>query len=536
MFRRLCFAVSSGLVTFAVAALAQSFHCEEATTAVERSICGERKLGDLDYELSLEVRKSLAAEAERREALLKEQRQWVKARDSRCGALAGVDAHRAEAAACLSGVYAARIAELREAAAKRRLPGSIDCARTESARENTKLICFDPALMTLDATLARELEKAAAPSRREALLRAHKDWSWRKVGSCAGDYERRRSCLLDLYRKRIDLLRTPMPEDRLDICRRLGARYAAAFAAAADKSKAADRPLEFLAKASGSEFSFGRRTELDGPKSIFAWAKASHLTLAEDLRKALEEWASYSDGEAFINEAPAGHFAASVIQGSAYCTSQSYFRVENGRAFLEDGPDGWDATHAECGVGRRLGSFEGTPAAFEDDWRAGRSLTAKLTVARRIADRFAPECRLTLEFSPRVEASEANGRPDAGTGCEGSDCDSLRRAAVRFLENFLTARNSASLTPSQSEAYLELKKLAGQERDEDASHGPEEFAPFLHDGRLYIASVAKLKNGRGEELLDRIVTLSQTIDGRLTPIASFDISVSRGRLVDFSAK
>lgn len=536
MFRRLCFAVSSGLVTFAVAALAQSFHCEEATTAVERSICGERKLGDLDYELSLEVRKSLAAEAERREALLKEQRQWVKARDSRCGALAGVDAHRAEAAACLSGVYAARIAELREAAAKRRLPGSIDCARTESARENTKLICFDPALMTLDATLARELEKAAAPSRREALLRAHKDWSWRKVGSCAGDYERRRSCLLDLYRKRIDLLRTPMPEDRLDICRRLGARYAAAFAAAADKSKAADRPLEFLAKASGSEFSFGRRTEFDGPKSIFAWAKASHLTLAEDLRKALEEWASYSDGEAFINEAPAGHFAASVIQGSAYCTSQSYFRVENGRAFLEDGPDGWDATHAECGVGRRLGSFEGTPAAFEDDWRAGRSLTAKLTVARRIADRFAPECRLTLEFSPRVEASEANGRPDAGTGCEGSDCDSLRRAAVRFLENFLTARNSASLTPSQSEAYLELKKLAGQERDEDASHGPEEFAPFLHDGRLYIASVAKLKNGRGEELLDRIVTLSQTIDGRLTPIASFDISVSRGRLVDFSAK
>jgi uncharacterized protein len=530
-----------GLGLFLIAtASAQSFHCGEGLTAVERSICGERKLGDLDNELSLEVRKGLAADAERREALLKEERQWVKGRDSRCGALAGVDAHRAEAAACLSVVYEKRIAELREAAAKRRLPGSIDCARTESARENTKLICFDPALMTLDATLARELEKVATPSRRKTLLRAHEDWSWRKVGNCAGEYERRRSCLLDLYRKRIDLLQSPMPEDRLDICRRLGARYAAAFAAAAaDKSKAADRPLEFLAKASGSEFSFGRRTELDGPKSIFAWAKASHLTLAEDLRKALEEWGS--SGEAFIDEAPAGHFAASVIQGSAYCTSQSYFRAENGHASLEDGPDEWDATYADCGVGRWLGSFEGMPAAFEDDWRAGRSLTANLTVARRIADRFAPECRLMLEFSPRVEAGEAYRRSDAGTGCEGSDCDSLRRASARFLEDFLTApdpgaRTRSSLTPSQSEAYLEMKKLAELENEEDSSHGPEEFAPFLHNGRLYIASLAKLKNGRGDELLDRIVTLSQTIDGRFTPIASFHISVSRGQLVDFSAK
>jgi hypothetical protein len=181
------------------------------------------------------------------------------------------------------------------------------------------------------------------------------------------------------------------------------------------------------------------------------------------------------------------------------------------------------------------------PAAFEDDWRAGRSLTANLTVARRIADRFAPECRLMLEFSPRVEAGEAYRRSDAGTGCEGSDCDSLRRASARFLEDFLTApdpgaRTRSSLTPSQSEAYLEMKKLAELENEEDSSHGPEEFAPFLHNGRLYIASLAKLKNGRGDELLDRIVTLSQTIDGRFTPIASFHISVSRGQLVDFSAK
>jgi uncharacterized protein len=526
-----------GLGLFLIAtASAQSFHCGEGLTAVERSICGERRLGDLDYELSLEVRKSLAADAERREALLKEQRQWVKARDSRCGALAGVDAKRAEAAACLSGVYEARIAELRETAAKRRLPGSIDCARTESVRENTKLICFDPALMTLDAALARELEKVATPSRREALLRAHENWSWRKVENCVGEYEGRRSCLLDLYRKRIDLLRSPMPEDRLDICRRLGARYAAAFAAAADKSEAADRPLEFLAKASGSAFSFGRRTELDGPQSVFAWAKASHLPFAEDLRKALEEWASYSYGEAFIDEAPDGHFAASVIQGSANCTSQIHFRAENGRASLEDGPDGWDAPYADCGVDRWLGRFEGTPAAFEDDRSAWRSLTANLTVARWIEDHFAPECRLTLEFSSRVEAREAYRRPDAGTGCEGSDCDSLRRESVRFLEDFLTARNPASSTPSQSEAYLELKKLAELESEEDSSRGREEFAPFLHDGRLYIASVAKLKNGRGDELLDRIVTLSRTIDGRLTPIASFDISVSRGRLVGFSVK
>lgn len=529
-------------------AWAQSFDCAKAATPVERLICADAKLGDLDVALAAEVKKALAAGPEQRDALLAEERRWVKERDRSCAAPTKVG----KAIACLTSAYEARIAALKAASEEKReasvaLGDSLASAQTidcmKAATEDERLICSDRALMALDVELARELNRALAaePGRREELLGSHKNWSWwKRRGCCGGDYERSRACLVEGYRKRIDLLRTapPIPGDRLDICRRLGARYSAAFEATTTKSRAADRPLEFLAETPGSGLVLAPRTALDGSQSVFAWADSRRLTLAPDLRKALADWSSY--GEAFIEEAPAGRFVASEIAGTAYCYSQVYFKAENGRAALEDGPEGWDQPSAGCGANRWLGRFEGTPAAFEEDLSAWHSLSARVTVARRVGDRFAPECQLTLAFGAQSDASQAYDSSDK-TSCEGSDCESLRRATVRLVDDILNAsvghRTPPSLTPAQNEAFAELKKLAEKEEEKETfAHAPEEFFPLLHEGRLYVAGVATMKDRRSEELLDRIVTLSQSIDGRLAAIATFVIPVSRGRLVGISVK
>ncbi|WP_244613248.1 hypothetical protein [Methylosinus sp. Ce-a6] len=60
----------------AAPALAQSFDCAKATTAAERLVCADRKLGALDAELGVEAKKTLAADPARSNERLAEARKW----------------------------------------------------------------------------------------------------------------------------------------------------------------------------------------------------------------------------------------------------------------------------------------------------------------------------------------------------------------------------------------------------------------------------------------------------------------------------
>lgn len=94
----------------AQSALAQSFDCARATTTVERLVCADKQLGELDVSLAAALHKALVTYPARRRELLSDERAWIAERDARCAARA---AGKAEAMLqCVAELYRAQIAYL----------------------------------------------------------------------------------------------------------------------------------------------------------------------------------------------------------------------------------------------------------------------------------------------------------------------------------------------------------------------------------------------------------------------------------------
>lgn len=89
---------------------AQSFDCARATTTVERVVCADKQLGELDVSLAAALHKALVTYPARRRQLLADERAWIAERDARCAAKV---AGKAEAMArCVADRYRAQIAYL----------------------------------------------------------------------------------------------------------------------------------------------------------------------------------------------------------------------------------------------------------------------------------------------------------------------------------------------------------------------------------------------------------------------------------------
>jgi uncharacterized protein YecT (DUF1311 family) len=98
------------------AGIAPSFNCAQARQVDEQAICGDAGLARSDRQLAEAFGKLVAATPEaQREALRREQRDWVAQRGKQCNVSADArltDAARAQLVRCLAGVYAARQREL----------------------------------------------------------------------------------------------------------------------------------------------------------------------------------------------------------------------------------------------------------------------------------------------------------------------------------------------------------------------------------------------------------------------------------------
>lgn len=90
-----------------------SFDCTGATQAVERLICSDPALADLDRALGESYDAALASgSGEARAALRAEQRAWTRNRSSACGIEDDPPADAARAAGCLAALYRARLGDL----------------------------------------------------------------------------------------------------------------------------------------------------------------------------------------------------------------------------------------------------------------------------------------------------------------------------------------------------------------------------------------------------------------------------------------
>src|ERR1700678_2155320 len=100
-------AVLAALLLLRAPALAQSFDCGKASTVVEHTICQDQPLRELDSALDRQFRAILQLAPKRREALLANERRWIKSRDGQC--LPRDPLGKAPIVECLADAYRARI-------------------------------------------------------------------------------------------------------------------------------------------------------------------------------------------------------------------------------------------------------------------------------------------------------------------------------------------------------------------------------------------------------------------------------------------
>ncbi len=91
---------------------ATSFDCSKSSNDVERAICGDKKLSDLDDQLAAAYKKALA-QTKDKAALKERQRTWLQSERDRCGDNA-----------CIEAAYVKRLAELQGGTATAAAAGS----------------------------------------------------------------------------------------------------------------------------------------------------------------------------------------------------------------------------------------------------------------------------------------------------------------------------------------------------------------------------------------------------------------------------
>ena len=92
-------------------AASPSFDCAKAATPIEKLICKEPQLADLDARLETTIRDKLAQDPAARATLLADERHWLQSRDHACSGQAAA-AQTQPAIACLTAAYQSRIAVL----------------------------------------------------------------------------------------------------------------------------------------------------------------------------------------------------------------------------------------------------------------------------------------------------------------------------------------------------------------------------------------------------------------------------------------
>jgi len=178
---------------------AASFNCSKARTVIEKTICSNTQLNKADEQLGKiyrQLRNSLPGWEF--DLLRKEQRQWVKQRNSNCS-----DGN----VYCLQLINELRIIALRAEIERRGIQSpSFDCAKARTVVE--KSICRNNQLSLVDSEMGEiysQLRQSLPRWEIELLRREQRHWLRQRNSNCSGGDI---SCLQSIYDLRITELRS----------------------------------------------------------------------------------------------------------------------------------------------------------------------------------------------------------------------------------------------------------------------------------------------------------------------------------------
>lgn len=352
------------------------------------------------------------------------------------------------------------------------------------------------------------------------------------------------ACLAVLYRARIEYLRTSAHESASGraqaSCQKLAQRYRALADVHPGRS-----PLEVLVEDSGSGVTLVKPLAvMQNPETdLAAWARKQVPPF--DVPPALtKDLISTSAWE--LSRLPYTDFySISSNQGTAHCYDTHYFEVRDGRATEAGMPPGFDEQGgASCMVSRSFGRIDGASVYFQEAYDFTPSMSSTLTVATWDGASFAGACTVTFSFAPAFGDRTLNAWEEA---CKGEGCQELRRAAFQLAaavqRDPRRARDQlrSALTPAQQNAYDEALKDVAAENPEEAAANSDDLdpayitkesplrLPYVHQGRLYLASVGHFTIG-WRHFADWSVEFQSIENGRLVPRASFAVGMAKGRL------
>ncbi|HEY1735835.1 MAG TPA: hypothetical protein VGG12_04245 [Methylovirgula sp.] len=337
-----------------------------------------------------------------------------------------------------------------------------------------------------------------------------------------------------------------LAQDSGGVCTKIAASFkqlAANPSTSADAKFYPDSPLTLLGNQTDSGVSVGAHiAETGKAQRPLEWAQQQGLQLPNDLKDAL-------DKADFVDQLPDTNFyAASRIEGTAYCYDTTTFAVAGNSAQTAPAPPNWVTNQdfgSGCGVFRAFGKVDATSAAFEEMYDYSPALTATLTASAWNMDHFDPACTVTFNFEPRFSPHDTYN--DWEQICTATNCDELRQLALTLIERVQLDPVAAekqlveNLSDDQRADFEALEKLA-QVTQPDKIPGPADLTdasplavPLLVGDEVYLARVGHFTIG-WRTYSDWSVRLDKRKGDDVQAIGVIAIGMTKGKLESADVK
>jgi hypothetical protein len=329
-----------------------------------------------------------------------------------------------------------------------------------------------------------------------------------------------------------------------DLCAKIAASFrkiASGPEAVAEKNFYPESPLSMLGDNADSGVSLASHiAEAGTAQRPLDWARAESIVLSPDLQGAL-------DRADFLDRLPdTNFFAATRIEGTAYCYDSTTFQVNDNQAQLVSAPPNWDQDEGSgCGITRMFGKVEAASVAFQENYDYSPALNSALSASAWTDGHFASACTVDFSFAPRFSARDAYNEWEQS--CSADNCDELRQLALALVEAVqadpIVARKAQfeKLNDSQRSDFDALEKLAAA-KDPDKIGDPADLTdqsplpvPLLVGDTLYLARVGHWTIG-WRTYSDWSVKLDERQGDQLKPVANIAIGMAKGKLENASVK
>jgi uncharacterized protein YecT (DUF1311 family) len=418
---------------------------------------------------------------------------------------------------------------------------AIDCQQASTNVEHA--ICRDTGVYALDGELTQALHRVLEthPNERNSMLIDERHWIATRDARCSplgDDVSKMHDCLEEAYREQLDVVRrkdSALPPgsstgSRVAACKGLLDRYRPLA-----NTHPGKRPLVVLAEAgaAGFELTGGGDTILHPASDLVSWAKGQQppVSISAQLSEAL----ALDGNGGTLQKAPrVPFFMLSRLEGSAACDSSAFFLVKDGIALPSRGP--FDDAEDECPNRGVFASLDSVPLYVRENYDYQPGMQASWEVATWHSDHFEAACTVSLSYRPWVSAKTLNTSED---GCDGADCEDMRKAAFDLVKAKIAGTVSAEsilrgLTAQQRERYQVAQSAAEGQSDPGASENVV-FVPYVRQDEVYVARIADRTIG-WRDYADQSVKFERLEDGKITARAAFAVGVWKGELENASVE